>query len=668
MAEARPPSSSSRPGSSARQKHAREASAGRTAAEKEMHLNAARHLPGSRPARGFALLVEWMRRHRTCLLLEHFCLGPEEALNLLKEASLEAYPEGKVLYQQDDAGPSAAYIVLDGTVSLHSRDVHSQAEADDYLGMAHHDLSVSSRIPSSGSSSSSTLTSTSHHAKKRPATDELSVNVMNSLMGGASPDVSRRHLPPIVLAGDSDCAAKEERRRKRKVDGHQITVTDLEQQDGDSVFEDAANEEVGHGFQLDLMVEGNSFGEMALLRPDRPRSFTAVAQSDVELLVIDLDHMKSFTSQVSRKALDEKLQILESNAVFQQWKWMGQVRLASYMKEVSVPVETTVFRQHEPVATVYFIKSGQVRLFGEEKAEIASKPFLSRQGSLDPGSGRSPYGSTDGLDTIGAAAAGGQKSRTQFQYNKIKNIATVGTSDILGGYEVAHDLPGYRFSAQTAENTVLYEIEKQKFHAIVKKYSRRSLKELATEGVARYGLAPPAPQGKARLRKRSFSASDIPQAVRGSGGPTTHAHSKHFLPAISAKTSPRSPMTGLSRSMSNSPVMSRSSSRTASPVSTSGTSTPTRREFLPPLNPSSRPGSSLTANRDNFSTALAHHLSNLVDGSSGSTPPTVVRSPATARRAAAGRWDQSQRSASPMTMRRAATLDSPVHLHGGNMS
>lgn len=57
---------------------------------------------------------------------------------------------------------------------------------------------------------------------------------------------------------------------------------------------------------------------------------------------------------------------------------------------------------------------------------------------------------------------------------------------------------------QALEHTVLYEMPARKFVAVVKKYSRMSLQELADDAMSRFGLLAP------RQRKRSGSC---PEAI-----------------------------------------------------------------------------------------------------------------------------------------------------------
>jgi CRP-like cAMP-binding protein len=116
-----------------------------------------------------------------------------------------------------------------------------------------------------------------------------------------------------------------------------------------------------------LVGPGHLLGELAVLCPNRPRTASVVAQTEVVMWAISSSTLSSVVDL--KEELDPFIRFLKQVALFTHVQPDDLVTLSKHVTKVDVPPGETILREGSPATSIYVVYSGQVKMHGSNGAE-----------------------------------------------------------------------------------------------------------------------------------------------------------------------------------------------------------------------------------------------------------------------------------------------------------
>lgn len=104
-----------------------------------------------------------------------------------------------------------------------------------------------------------------------------------------------------------------------------------------------------------VSVEGNTVGEIALIKEDCVRTASVVVDEDTDLMVVDRTLYNRSVRDVLEKEFHDKTQFVETNPLFSFWSPKMKKSLAISLKREIHYYGSPIVRQGQAVENLYII-------------------------------------------------------------------------------------------------------------------------------------------------------------------------------------------------------------------------------------------------------------------------------------------------------------------------
>ncbi|OWF40518.1 uncharacterized protein LOC110463646 [Mizuhopecten yessoensis] len=122
--------------------------------------------------------------------------------------------------------------------------------------------------------------------------------------------------------------------------------------------------------------DGQTVGEIALIKEDCIRTASVVVDTNSELLVIDRALYNRSVRDVLEKEFREKTEFVESNPLFEQWTSRQRKAMAISLKSDTFQYGCRLTKQRQEVDNVYFIRSGEAEVIVDQGSHRNQYPEL----------------------------------------------------------------------------------------------------------------------------------------------------------------------------------------------------------------------------------------------------------------------------------------------------
>lgn len=108
-------------------------------------------------------------------------------------------------------------------------------------------------------------------------------------------------------------------------------------------------------FSTQFAGEGQTVGEIALIKEDCIRTASVVVDEDTDLMVVDRTLYNRSVRDVLEREFHEKTEFVENNPLFQTWPPRQKKSMAIALKKESYQYGAPVTKQGHKVDNIYFI-------------------------------------------------------------------------------------------------------------------------------------------------------------------------------------------------------------------------------------------------------------------------------------------------------------------------
>lgn len=107
------------------------------------------------------------------------------------------------------------------------------------------------------------------------------------------------------------------------------------------------------------LTAGQSFGELSILS-NKPRAATIISKTKSVLGVLSKENYKKQVGNFNEKSLNEKIDFLQSLAIFQSWSRSSLTKVNFYFRLKKFIWNQVLFKEGSPCDMIYFIKEGEI--------------------------------------------------------------------------------------------------------------------------------------------------------------------------------------------------------------------------------------------------------------------------------------------------------------------
>ncbi|KAK7479018.1 hypothetical protein BaRGS_00029779 [Batillaria attramentaria] len=108
--------------------------------------------------------------------------------------------------------------------------------------------------------------------------------------------------------------------------------------------------------------DGGTFGEVALIETDCVRTASVVADTHMDLLIVERDLFNRCLRGIVAEDMLAKTQFVERNPIFRSWPPRQRKQLVISLTTERVSYGARIIRQGQEASQIYFISSGEVEI------------------------------------------------------------------------------------------------------------------------------------------------------------------------------------------------------------------------------------------------------------------------------------------------------------------
>lgn len=190
---------------------------------------------------------------------------------------------------------------------------------------------------------------------------------------------------------------------------------------------------------LAFLVEGNSFGELSLIK-NQPRFATAICHDNTYLMVLYKEDYNRLLGHSFAQKLEEKIDFLHSLKVFDEWSKRSIEKLTFFFKQRHYKKKDQIYAKDDYPDGAYIIIKGEIE-----------------------------------LTTIA-------KTSNNKNLPRALKVALITTKDIFGDEEILLNIPRKYFAHVKSDSAEIFWISREDF---LSKINKESLKQLVSRNKAR---------------------------------------------------------------------------------------------------------------------------------------------------------------------------------------
>ncbi|XP_048746285.2 uncharacterized protein LOC125658890 isoform X3 [Ostrea edulis] len=227
--------------------------------------------------------------------------------------------------------------------------------------------------------------------------------------------------------------------------------------------------------------EGNTVGEIALIKEDCVRTASVVVDEDTDLMVVDRMLYNRSVRDVLEKEFHDKTVFVDTNPLFSYWSPKMKKSLAISLKREIHFYGSPIVRQGQPVENLYIITEGEVEIlidqggYKEQYPEIWTEMKRLLPELLPP--------------EIPVNITPSESLRQKKMSHKHFQMCLLGGNEIIGATETLLGLKSYMENANVTRRTELLSLSKGNYQRLfMKKSANRSIDLLKSVMVSRLYL------------------------------------------------------------------------------------------------------------------------------------------------------------------------------------
>ncbi|XP_022341927.1 uncharacterized protein LOC111135827 isoform X2 [Crassostrea virginica] len=227
--------------------------------------------------------------------------------------------------------------------------------------------------------------------------------------------------------------------------------------------------------------EGNTVGEIALIKEDCVRTASVVVDEDTDLMVVDRTLYNRSVRDVLEKEFHDKTLFVETNPLFSSWSPKMKKSLAISLKREIHFYGSPIVRQGQPVEDLYIITEGEVEIlidqggYKEQYPEIWTEMKRLLPELLPP--------------EVPVNITPSESLRQKKMSHKHFQMCLLGGNEIIGASETILGLKTYMENANVTRKTELLSLSKGNYQRLfMRKSANRSIEMLKNVMVSRLYL------------------------------------------------------------------------------------------------------------------------------------------------------------------------------------
>ncbi|KAJ8309674.1 hypothetical protein KUTeg_011539 [Tegillarca granosa] len=222
--------------------------------------------------------------------------------------------------------------------------------------------------------------------------------------------------------------------------------------------------------------EGQTVGEIALIKEDCIRTASVVVDEDTDLMVVDRTLYNRSVRDVLEREFNEKTEFVENNPLFHTWPPRQKKSMAIALKKESYQYGAPVTKQGHTVDNIYFILQGELEIIMDLASHKTQYPTLWDEMTQllpellpnDYGLNYTPY----------------EKLIRKRSSHKPHQMCLLGANEVVGAVEVNLGLKTYFETSTVTRQTEVLVLSTGNYHRLFsRKVSSQSveiLKEMLT--------------------------------------------------------------------------------------------------------------------------------------------------------------------------------------------
>lgn len=238
-------------------------------------------------------------------------------------------------------------------------------------------------------------------------------------------------------------------------------------------------------------VEGNTVGEIALIKEDCVRTASVVVDEDTDLMVVDRTLYNRSVRDVLEKEFHDKTQFVETNPLFSFWSPKMKKSLAISLKREIHFYGSPIVRQGQTVENLYIITEGEVEILIDQGGYKEQFPEMWLEmkrllPELLPPKRRVSIGRQR---EIPVNITPSESLRQKKMSHKHFQMCLLGGNEIIGATETLLGLKTYMENANVTRKTELLSLSKGNYQRLfMRKSATRSIERLKKVMVSRLYL------------------------------------------------------------------------------------------------------------------------------------------------------------------------------------
>ncbi|OAF65642.1 hypothetical protein A3Q56_06655 [Intoshia linei] len=237
-----------------------------------------------------------------------------------------------------------------------------------------------------------------------------------------------------------------------------------EQNSQDSISNTPENSNLGN--LINTIGRGGAFGEIALLRSDCFRTASILTESACELVVIHRDLYKRSISDIYRKHVQEKFDIIKQHDFFKNWLMRDLNDISPRIQKLDIQFGENLIKQGQQFTYIYLIVSGEVIIsVNAKKHEKQYQKFLKKHFSSE----QERTNLFSNLHKVKKTLINSFENNIKPNNNTLSltnslktsiSLITIGKNQIIGDIELVLELDTYHISAKCTQPVTVLAIEK----------------------------------------------------------------------------------------------------------------------------------------------------------------------------------------------------------------
>ncbi|XP_064601097.1 uncharacterized protein LOC135467261 [Liolophura sinensis] len=241
------------------------------------------------------------------------------------------------------------------------------------------------------------------------------------------------------------------------------------------------------GNYIGKIEAGKSFGELALINKDCVRNASIITDVSTDLLVVDRTLYNRSLHAYQAQEFAQRSQFTTQYPLFSNWQPRYKKQMAMSLRKDTIPYESTIVRQGDPVENIYFLLSGQAKILVDPLQHQSQFPGLYPIENIDQLEQEEARVSIRKESIKEKPKLPSKVSRTPSiirKANKEKKLqrqlelCVIGAVEIIGDLEVIMELGTYTHTAVCTQEAEVLVLNMKNYERLVQKRNPKTIEAI----------------------------------------------------------------------------------------------------------------------------------------------------------------------------------------------